>query len=296
MKLQQASACGKCILLGEHSILEGGSALALPLKMLKIEISFEAKKENSLTVNFPLQDKDEKLFWSLLREDFSEFNTIGAYNIESSLPIGAGLGSSAALCVALNRLFRKNIDSKELIEKSWLSEFKFHGKSSGIDPTTIVKEKALHFYKPNEFSEIIFPSDFNSKFIFVLFDSRIRRTTQEIVQKSYSLKETNFILWKKTISELQSLVLKAKDNLQKNNIENLGLLLNKAHFLLSDLGVSNEELNSLQSHILKEGALGAKLTGAGRGGFLLALFDLKTWNALKSGKSSEFGSFFELIL
>jgi mevalonate kinase len=296
MKLQQASACGKCILLGEHSILEGGSALALPLKMLKIEISFEAKKENSLTVNFPLQDKDEKLFWSLLREDFSEFNTIGAYNIESSLPIGAGLGSSAALCVALNRLFRKNIDSKELIEKSWLSEFRFHGKSSGIDPTTIVKEKALHFYKPHEFSEIIFPSDFNSKFIFVLFDSRIRRTTQEIVQKSYSLKETNFILWKKTISELQSLVLKAKDNLQKNNIENLGLLLNKAHFLLSDLGVSNEELNSLQSHILKEGALGAKLTGAGRGGFLLALFDLKTWNALKSGKSSEFGSFFELIL
>ncbi len=292
----KAEACGKCILLGEHSILEGGSAIALPLSNLKIQILFENKKENSLSVNFPLQEKDENLFWTLLKEDFSEFETQGAYTIKSSLPIGAGLGSSAALCVALNRLFRENINSKELIEKSWKSEFRFHGKSSGIDPTTIVKEKALHFYKPNEFSEIIFPDDFNSKFIFVLFDSKIRRTTQEIVQKTYSLKETNFVLWKKIISELQSFVLEAKDNLQKNKIETLGLFMNKAHFLLSDLGVSNEELNYLQAHILKEGALGAKLTGAGRGGFLLALFDLKTWNALKSRKSSELGSFFELIL
>jgi mevalonate kinase len=296
MKLQQASACGKCILLGEHSILEGGSALALPLKMLKIEISFEAKKENSLTVNFPLQDKDEKLFWSLLREDFSEFNTIGAYNIESSLPIGAGLGSSAALCVALNRLFRKNIYSKELIEKSWLSEFRFHGKSSGIDPTTIVKEKALHFYKPNEFSEIIFPSDFNSKFIFVLFDSKIRRNTHKIIQQSQSLKERDPLLWKETISQLQLLALEAKAALQNNKIQSLGLLMNKAHSLLGELGASNEELNALQYQIINQGAFGAKLTGAGRGGFLLALFELKTWNALKSRKSSEFGSFFELIL
>ena len=291
-----ASACGKCILLGEHSILEGGSAIALPLANLRIEINFEPGKENNLKINFPLQEKDEKLFWSLLKEDFSEFNTQGTFAIQSSLPIGAGLGSSAALCVALNRLFRKTLTSQELIEKSWKNEFRFHGKSSGIDPTTIVCEKTIHFSNTNDFSEIAFSKDFKSEFTFVLFDSKLRRNTQAIVQQNQSLKETNSQSWKKIIAELQSLVLQSKEAVQKNEIKSLALFMNKSHTLLNEMGVSNNELNALRTRTLEAGALGAKLTGAGRGGFLLALFDLKTWQNLKSREYSKLGSFFELNL
>ena len=295
MKLQ-SSACGKCILFGEHSILEGGSALSLPLTQLKIEIEFEEKKENRLEVNFPLQEKDEKIFWSVIHEDFSEFQTQGSYVIKSNLPIGAGLGSSAALCIALNRLFRKNISPQELIERSWKNEFRFHGKSSGIDPTTIVCKKALHFISPSHYSEIKFPQNFNSEYVFILFDSKLRRQTHSIIQQSQSLKDTNPQAWKKAIGELQSFALKAKDFIENNQIISLGSLMNDAHSLLGEIGASNSELNTLQKKILEAGGMGAKLTGAGRGGFLLALFNLKTWNTLKTREDSQLRSFFQLLL
>ena len=72
--------------------------------------------------------------------------------------------------------------------------------------------------------------------------------------------------------------------------------MNEAHQALCELEVSNDELNQLRVQILEAGALGAKITGAGRGGFLLALFDSKTWQSLNSRDHSKLGSFFELNL
>ena len=292
----KASACGKCVLFGEHSILEGGGALVLPLINLKFSIDFTAGNKNELLINFPVEEKDKKQFWSLLEEDFKDVNTQGTYTIQSDLPVGAGLGSSAALCVALNRLFRKDLSLQNLIEHSWKNEFRFHGKSSGMDPTSIACEKPLHFTNPHDFSELKFPQSFRSQFIFVLFDSKIRRNTQNIVSQSHTLKETQPKKWSDNILKLQSLVVKGKEAIQTNNTSDLSFFMNEAHQALCELEVSNDELNQLRVQILEAGALGAKITGAGRGGFLLALFDSKTWQSLNSRDHSKLGSFFELNL
>ena len=193
-------------------------------------------------------------------------------------------------------MFRKSLSPQELIEKAWKSEFRFHGKSSGIDPTTIATEKAIYFSAPNNFSEIVFPEKFKSQYVFILFDSLLRRSTHYVVQQNKAIQESNPDVRKKTIPELQQLVLDAKNALEKNEIAKLGSCMNKAHLLLSEMGVSNEGLNELQTQTLESGALGAKLTGAGRGGFLLALFDLNTWQSLKTRDNSKLGSFFELQL
>ncbi|MEI7441691.1 MAG: hypothetical protein WCK43_08715, partial [bacterium] len=81
----KASACGKCVLFGEHSILEGGGALVLPLANLKITIDFISGNKNELLINFPVEENDKKQFWSLLKEDFKDVNTQGTYTIQSDL-------------------------------------------------------------------------------------------------------------------------------------------------------------------------------------------------------------------
>ena len=141
-----SQACGKCVLFGEHSILYGSSALALPLKNLRLQISFKAAENEKLILegkeNFP---NSEEIFWELLKKDFSDVPYKGEYIIRSQIPLGAGLGSSAALSVALHRLHRPHLSQAELIERSWQSENHFHGKSSGMDPCTIATEKSLCF-------------------------------------------------------------------------------------------------------------------------------------------------------
>jgi len=291
-----ATSCAKCILLGEHAILEGGSALALPIKNLRVEIEYLPSAEQEIFMDIPLDPQAKLLFWDLLKEDFGDVETRGTYHVRSRIPIGAGLGSSAALCVALHKLFRKNISQYELIERAWKSEFKFHGKSSGIDPATIAVEKALHFKNPSDFSALEISAQLRGTHIFVLFDTQVRRSTQNAIALTNSLKSRDHKQWKECIAKLHRLVASGKEALETGDALLLGQAMNETHLQLSELGVSHEKLETLRNFALDQGAVGAKLTGAGRGGFLLVLFDLQTWDAVKIRNHADLGSFFELRL
>ena len=102
---RRSQACGKCVLFGEYSILEGGSAVSLPVTSLRLEIEYHPGESRQLsfanqTLGPSLADV-ERLFWKILETDFQGFSAQGKYTVRSTIPIGAGLGSSAALCVAL---------------------------------------------------------------------------------------------------------------------------------------------------------------------------------------------------
>ena len=293
-----ASACGKCILFGEHSILEGGSAIALPITDLKLTIHFEPGSKNKLELQTDLQGyadiapQAEDLLWTLLKRDFADCKTRGNYVIESAIPLGAGLGSSAALTVALNRQFRPNIPLDEMIRRAWQSENLFHGKSSGLDPTTITLEKPIYFRTPMSYSELRVPVSLKKDYVFVLHDSGVRRSTHQTISSAQKLRERERATWEKTIRALQEIVNTAKETFEAGIGPDLAAHMNQAHESLRILGFSNPALEDLRNNLITEGALGAKLTGAGLGGFVLSLFELNRWREfftrLQSGNDPKF--------
>ncbi len=292
---QRSNACGKCVLFGEHSILYGSSAIALPLKKLQLNITFKAGPKNQLILegneSFP---NSQEIFWKLIEKDFSDVSAKGEYHICSQIPLGAGLGSSAALSIALHRLHRPQLNSHELIEHAWKSENFFHGKSSGMDPCTIATEKALCFRGINDFD--ILDDSFlkDDRYVFALADSHIRRSAQSGISLGQKLKEDNPSLWQNILKGLQDLALEGRDYFEKCQALQLGQAMNEAHKLLKEWGLSHPELEKLRDVLLENKALGAKLTGAGRGGFLISIFERSAWLSLKARQNSSALRFFEL--
>jgi mevalonate kinase len=295
--MRSASACGKCVLFGEYSILQGGTALTLPVKSLKFQIQFEANEANRLQLkNSEPNESIDELFWKLLENDFSDVNHCGSYTIESSIPLGAGLGSSAALCVALHRLHRPGIDPNKLIQLAWKSENVFHGKSSGMDPCTVALEKSLCFENPQNYSVLNENLLNDPNYIFLLFDSGIRRSTLTGISKLQTLREKNPDHWTKSVAQLQQFAHVGKILFEESKANALGAKMNEAHAVLKHWELSHPELEKLRDKLLSLGALGVKLTGAGRGGFLLALFDRSALGSLQSRKNaSGIVNFFEIV-
>ncbi len=299
--VQYARASGKCVLFGEYSILHGGIAIALPVPQLSLKISFTPQSKDEIINSEnnhspPLTPLAVELFWKLLEKDFADVSFHGKYLIDSNIPLGAGLGSSAALSVALHRLHHKNISHEELVHRSWQSENLFHGKSSGMDPCTIANEKALCFESPTQYHPLKSDLLQNKDFVFVLIDSKIRRSTQSGISKTELFKKENPEGWEKNTKELQELAFKGKEFFESSKVNDLAKCMNRAHEVLRERQVSHPELELLREKLLKDGALGAKLTGAGCGGFLLALFNRTCWNSLKSRQDASAYSFFELGL
>lgn len=292
-----SSACGKCVLFGEHSILYGASAITLPLKKIQLKIKYKAAKVRKLILetaqNYP---NSEELFWKLLEKDFSDLPFEGEYKIQSEIPLGAGLGSSAALSVALHRLHRPGIGQDELIQRSWQSENHFHGKSSGMDPCTIATEKSLCFKSVDNYE--ILKDDFlrDEKHVFVLVDSGIRRSAQSGISQGQQLRESDPSLWEKILKGLQLLAVEGRQYFEKCQALELSQAMNEAHKLLREWGLSHPELEKQRDFLLENNALAAKLTGAGRGGFLISIFERSRWLQLKSRENSGSIRFFELGL
>lgn len=295
--IQKSSACGKCVLFGEHSILYGSTAVTLPLKALQLKISFKAAAKSQLVLEgkekFP---NSESIFWRLIEKDFSDVAAMGEYTIQSQIPLGAGLGSSAALSVALHRLHRPHLKIEELIEHAWKSENFFHGISSGMDPCTIATEKALCFKNIENYS--ILKDDFlkDERYVFVLVDSKIRRSALSGITLGQKLKDENHTLWESILKGLQDLSLAGRSYFEAGQAPQIGEAMNEAHKLLRDWGLSHPELEKTRNTLMENKAIGTKLTGAGRGGFLISIFERSTWLALKARQNSGTNCFFELAL
>ncbi len=305
----KSSSCSKVILLGEHSILDGGSAIALPIpsKSLSLEI-FEKPQSNKLSITgTPLSSNEIEIthskFWGLVEKEFPEFKDF-SFHIHTDIPLGAGLGSSAALCVALLRasLIKRNakISEKEFLNKAYQSENYFHGKSSGLDPTTTSLEKVIYFKNIDNFRVLNLPQ-FLEEYVFVAFDTNVRRSTLGSVNKVNKLKSENLNLWKSIVQELQQNAEKGAVAFESNKVSDLAKCMNYAQEKLTQLGVSHPAIEEIISFCKNNGALATKLSGAGLGGFCLSLFNSKDWELLRaslvSGNHSHFSSrFFEIKL
>lgn len=191
--------------------------------------------------------------------------------ISSRLPTGAGLGSSSSTMVAtvaaVNRLEGWNLDANSIIETSMLGERLVHGKPSGVDVAASVFGGVLEFRMGAEPWQV--PLEKPAKFLVVY--SGKRRRTGRLISRVSSMKEKYPGLFSKLCESATLITELATERLITGRLEDLGKIMTYNHAVLGMVGASNEQLDRLVDLCLQSGCLGAKLTGAGGGGSVLAV-------------------------
>ncbi|MBA7671755.1 Galactokinase [subsurface metagenome] len=188
----------------------------------------------------------------------------------------SGVGASAAQCTslarAINDSFNLKLDDEKINEAAYEGEKAYHGTPSGIDNTASTYGGLIWFVK--NLSGGKNTMDFLQslkKMLLTIANSGITASTTEVVADVRRLKETNSEEFEKILNEYKSLSEKAKKALFEGDITTIGKLMNQNHNLLQKITVSGEINDKLVEIALKNGAVGAKMTGTGRGGLVIAL-------------------------
>jgi mevalonate kinase len=191
-------------------------------------------------------------------------------DIDSQIPYGEGLGSSAASCVstvgALYYLF-SNRDRNKIYETARVMEQNIHTNSSGIDCYVSTFGGIVNF-EPSKGFRNIRPK---KKFTFLVGTTGVKHSTGEVVSEVKQFRQRNSSVFKDLSIKANAVCKRAMDSIHDGNEMELGNMLTENHKLLLRLGVSHPKIEKLIENCLDNGALGAKLTGAGKGGAIIAL-------------------------
>ncbi len=275
--MKTASAPAKVILLGEHTSLYGNQAIAAAIDVRAYAIV--AKKTLSgrgISLSVPWSSKDG----SPQRMDRGNrmvkkaVDLVGGggfdIRINSEIPLASGMGSSSAIASALVTALAaeagKGWSLQDEARAAWKCENEVHLKSSGLDPFVATFGGVL-LYQTGK----IIPLKLKEKPELVVAHSGIDKETGDLVRHMEEIKKKEKERFNTFLKESESIVEKGRDAIENAEWEKLGILMNENHALLKDMGFSNEELDRMVEAARKAGAYGAKLSGAGRGGVIVAL-------------------------
>lgn len=286
MRSVTASAPGKIILFGEHAVVHGQPAIAVPLSAVKAFASVEpAPPGSGLLIQAPevggalrLPDAEPGPLYDAL--GYPADLALEALHIplpdlllsvRSTIPIAAGLGSGAALAAAIMRAlaqsFERPLADDALNELVYEVERRHHGNPSGIDNTVIVYETPVYFVRgvPVETFRIARP------FTLVVADTGVGSPTHHAVEDVAALYAEQPVRVGAAFRRIGAITNEARAAIETGLIEALGPLMDENHALLQELTVSSDRLDTLCEAAREGGAWGAKLSGAGRGGNIIAL-------------------------
>jgi mevalonate kinase len=288
------SAPGKIILFGEHAVVYGRPALAVPVTQVQAQVEVLDSPQAGIWIEAPdigvhaemgdlppghplaaaisgtLQALDPPLALPpFLRNGGSRRGV--EIQIASTIPVASGLGSGAAVSVALIRALSTHLGrpltDEQVSAIAYEVEKIHHGTPSGIDNNVVAYARPVYYVRgqPAETFGVGAP------FTLVIGDTGLPAPTKESVGDVRRLWEADEARWEKVFDEIGQIVQRARHMLQGGAWVDLGDLMDANHALLQELAVSSPELDRLVLAARSAGALGAKMSGGGRGGNMIAL-------------------------
>jgi mevalonate kinase len=278
-----ASAPGKIILFGEHFVVHGTPAILAAIdKRVTVTSTFTENKILKInsqlgTLEVPISSSHEKAksefkpFIYLANKMINSHQDVNGLEItiNSDIPIGVGLGSSSACCVAatasISGLF-KELSSEENLKMSIEAEKTIFPDTSGADCTVCTYGGIIEYDKINGSEKNTDASNLN----LLIVNSMIPHSTKRSVEKVSKFKESNEDRFSQLCVSETKLIGEVNLALKNKDLITLGLKMSENQKYLEEIQVSNDTLHDMISS-LKEISLGAKITGAGDGGCIIAL-------------------------
>ena len=262
-KVGVGQAHSKIILIGEHAVVYGYPAISLPL--LEVEVTCRLVPAESPWRLYEEDTLSMAVYASLEYLDIKE-----AYIrcvIDSAIAEKRGMGSSAAISIAAIRAvfdyYQADLPHAVLEILVNRAEMIAHMNPSGLDAKTCLSDQPIRFIRNLGFSEL----SMDLSAYLVIADTGVYGNTREAIQVVQS-KGKDALPFLHALGELTQ---QAESAITRKDAEKLGQILSQAHFHLKELGVSSFEADSLVETALSHGALGAKMSGGGLGGCIIAL-------------------------
>jgi mevalonate kinase len=282
--MAQGSGFGKTILIGDQFVLDEVPAIVSAISyetvttVERIDGEGWVLEDNRIEVPGYKEKKKEQQVGSINR--ILEVMNLDVkknpikITVAGDLLAGSGVGASAASCVslarALNEEFNLGYSIEEINRVAWQGEFPYHGIASGVDNTASTYGGLLRFWLKDgkqNFEQIKTPASFE----IVLCNSGITANTAALDAFIDQQKEDNWDLFRSRLDIIVSQGSEMKKALETGDLAAVGRIMTENHKLLVDMDMSHEILDHLCKVALENDALGAKVTGGGRGGYMIAL-------------------------
>ena len=298
----KASAPGKVILFGEHFVVYGVKAILCSINK-RVTVTAEKIDERKISINSEIgnivlePDKSIseinsplKPFYYLANKVIKNQNTGIQINIDSEIPLGAGLGSSSACCVAgaaaIFRLFGE-ISKEEILKHAIEAEKTIFENTSGADCTVCTYGGIMEYDKKQGFKKI----ENEPNFHLVIVNSNIKHSTESMVSKVKQFEIENEEEFTKLCDQESKLVKDVLELLKENNTSKIGEKINQNQEYLEIIGISNNELRKMIK-MGQKSSFGAKITGSGGGGCIFAITNKSNLDkTLKEFKNKNYDCF-----
>lgn len=288
MKTTEASAPGKVILFGEHAVVYGRPAIAAPISQVRATAIVEDNPDSGVILRAPNIDRTYDLQKAPETDPFARavhivIASAGTFRmpdliitVKSTIPIASGLGSGAAMAAAVIRALAEHLGIGFLATNEWVSDMTYeveqllHGTPSGIDNTVVSYEKPVYFRRQAP-RNIIETFNVERPLRLLVADTGFASSTKAVVgdvRRQWQADESRF---EKLFDACGEIAEAARQAIETGQLQRLGQLMDENHVVLQEMTVSSPELDSLVQAARTAGALGAKMSGAGRGGNAIAL-------------------------
>ncbi len=292
-----ASAPGKIILFGEHAVVYGRPAIAIPLTQLRATAVVTPSSRPGIRLIAPDLGQDVMLtdappddpIAAVIRQVQTAVTlpTLPhmTITVSSQIPIASGLGSGAAITAAVVRALAEFLGLAHLATPAWVSALTYevekihHGTPSGIDNTVVAYEMPVYFVRQQPQNHIE-PFTVARPLHLLVADTGVRSSTKIAVGDVRRQWQEHPAKFEALFDGCGRIAQAARAAIETGDVAALGPLMQENHALLQEMTVSSPELDRLVTAAIAAGALGAKLSGAGRGGNMIALVTPATATAV----------------
>lgn len=296
--MTQATAPGKVILFGEHAVVYGRPAIAIPVTQVRARAIVEANEAGEETrLLAPDLGMELSLSQAPLENPLAaairQLQTATGLHpwppltvtVTSQIPIASGLGSGAAITAAIIRAAAHHLGLGHLATNEWISDLTYevekihHGTPSGIDNTVVAFEQPVYFMRRQP-QNLIEPFKVARPLRLLIADTGISSSTRVVVEDVRRRWQADAVRFEALFDGCGRIAEAARKAIEKGALAEVGRLMTENQALLREMTVSSPALDQLVTAALEADALGAKLSGAGRGGNIIALVTPETETAV----------------